>query len=58
MGESDFFEENCENCAFLAGDDTCGNPASVYYGRPIVYRDGDEVLQAGWCDRWAGEATS
>jgi hypothetical protein len=53
MGETDFFEENCENCRFLAKEDTCGNPESVYFQRPMVYRDGDEVVQTGWCDRWA-----
>jgi hypothetical protein len=53
MATPDFFEENCENCGFLAGDDVCGNPRSVYHLRPMVYRDGDEVLQTGWCDLWA-----
>lgn len=52
MPESDYLEENCATCAFLAPDDTCGNPESVYHRRPAVYRDGREVLQAGWCDRW------
>jgi len=52
MTEADFFDENCENCRFLTGDDACGNPESVYYGRPMVYRDESEVLQTGWCDRW------
>jgi hypothetical protein len=53
MSESEFLEENCENCAFLAADDTCGSKESVYFGRPMVYRDGEEVLQTGWCERWA-----
>jgi hypothetical protein len=52
MDHSDFHEENCENCRHLAGDDSCGCEDSVYFGRPVVYRDGDEVLQTGWCDRW------
>jgi hypothetical protein len=52
MAEADFFDENCENCAYLAPDDTCGNPESVYFHRPMVYRDGDEVVQTGWCDGW------
>ena len=53
MGEPGFFEENCENCVFLAPDDTCGTPHSVYHLRPMVYRDGDEVVQTGWCELWA-----
>lgn len=53
MADADFLEENCENCAFLAPDDTCGNPDSVYAGRPMVYRDEGEVLQTGWCERWS-----
>ncbi len=52
MAESAFFEENCENCRFLDVSDDCGNPDSVYFERPMVYRDGDDVVQAGWCDRW------
>jgi hypothetical protein len=52
MTESEFLEENCENCRHLAGEDVCGNPQSVYHGRPMVYRDGDEVLQTGWCEFW------
>jgi hypothetical protein len=52
MAESEFLDENCENCRFLTSDDTCGNAASVYHRRPTVYRDGDEVLQTGWCDHW------
>jgi hypothetical protein len=51
-----FEDENCENCRFLADDDRCGQPASPYHGRPMVYRDGDEVLQTGWCDQWKGRA--
>jgi len=53
MAEADFFDENCENCAHLAEDDTCGNARSVYHLRPMVYRDGDEVLQTGWCGEWS-----
>ncbi|HEX8919803.1 MAG TPA: hypothetical protein VF898_14980 [Chloroflexota bacterium] len=45
-------EESCENCRHLQSDDDCGNPESVYFGRPMVYRDGDEVLQAGWCEHY------
>lgn len=56
VAEPDFFEENCENCTFLAVDDTCGNTQSVYYLRPTVYRDGDEVLQTAWCEQWAPTA--
>jgi hypothetical protein len=51
-------EESCENCAFLAADDSCGNPESVYHLRPAVYRDGNEVLQAGWCEKWERVASS
>ncbi|MGI8968897.1 MAG: hypothetical protein ACR2GA_07330 [Chloroflexota bacterium] len=61
MAENDFFEENCENCSFLLSDDSCGNPHSVYYRRPMVYRDDDAVVQTGWCDDWSdrvGEQTS
>lgn len=57
MTEVDFFDQNCETCAYLTSDDTCGNPESVYHRRPAVYRDGDEVLQAGWCDRWEQRET-
>ena len=53
MTEADFFEENCENCTFLTPDDACGNRASVYFSRPMVYRDGEEVVQTGWCEHWA-----
>lgn len=53
MPEADVNSESCENCRYLSDEDRCGNPESVYYGRPVVYRDGDEVLQTGWCDRWA-----
>lgn len=53
MQDSSNFEETCENCAFLTREDTCGNAQSVYFERPMVYRDGDDVLQTGWCDRWA-----
>ena len=53
MTGMDFLDENCENCRFLAPDDFCDNPDSVYYRRPMVYRDGAEVLQTGWCDLWA-----
>jgi hypothetical protein len=53
MTEADFFDENCENCAYLTNEDACGNPRSVYHLRPMVYRDGTEVLQTGWCDHWA-----
>jgi hypothetical protein len=52
MGALEFLEENCENCAFLAADDSCGNRESVYYRRPTVYRDGEAVLQTGWCEQW------
>ena len=52
MAEAGFHEENCETCRFLMPDDTCGNSESVYVGRPVVYRDGDEVLQTGWCEHW------
>jgi len=55
MTESDFFDENCENCCFLARDDSCGNPESVYHRRAMVFRDGDEVVQTGWCDHWSIE---
>jgi len=55
MTESDFFDENCENCFFLAPDDSCGNPESVYHRRAMVFRDGDEVVQTGWCDHWSIE---
>ncbi len=54
MSESGFLDETCENCRFLEGNDRCGNVESVYYQRPMVYRDGDEVVQTGWCDRWSG----
>jgi hypothetical protein len=54
MSEADFADENCENCAFLTGGDLCGNAESPYHGRPMVYRDGDEVLQTGWCEFWKG----
>lgn len=53
MAESEFLEENCENCVFLTSEDTCGCERSVYFGRPVVYRDGDEVLQTAWCEQWA-----
>lgn len=53
MGEADFFEENCENCRFLTALDACGNPESVYFQRPVVYRDGDDVVQTAWCEWWA-----
>jgi len=53
MGETDFFDENCENCTFLTSEDTCGNLQSVYHGRPVVYRDGDEVVQTAWCEQWS-----
>jgi hypothetical protein len=53
MAEGDFHEENCENCVYLTSDDQCGNSQSVFFDRPAVYRDGDEVLQAGWCELWA-----
>jgi hypothetical protein len=53
MTDADFFEENCETCAHLAPDDSCGNAESVYFRRPVVYRDGDEVVQTGWCDGWS-----
>lgn len=53
MAEAEFLEENCETCAFLAPNDTCGNEVSVYYLRPTVYRDGDEVVQTGWCEHWS-----
>jgi hypothetical protein len=56
MAETDFLDANCENCAFLVDDDSCGSAASVYFGRPMVYRDGDEVLQTGWCEHWAVRA--
>ena len=49
---ADFHEENCENCQFLTDEDRCGNPHSVYTGREMVYRDGDDVLQTGWCEHW------
>lgn len=52
MDSGDFFEENCETCRFLMPDDNCGNPSSVYFRRPMVYRDGDEVVQTGWCQLW------
>ena len=54
---TDFQEENCENCRFLTGDDRCGNPQSVYVGREVVYRDGDEVLQTAWCEYWQERAS-
>ena len=53
MTDGDFLEENCENCRFLQSDDRCGNAESVYHLRPMVYRDGDEVVQTGWCDYWS-----
>ncbi len=53
MADADFQEETCGNCAFLGVDDDCANPESVYFQRPMVYRDGEEVLQTGWCDCWA-----
>ena len=53
MTDRDFQDENCENCRFLTEQDECGNGASVYFQRPMVYRDGEDVLQTGWCDRWA-----
>ena len=56
MTDADFFDENCENCRFLTVDDACGNSQSIYYGRPMVYRDAGEVLQTGWCDLWAAAA--
>ncbi|HLJ67631.1 MAG TPA: hypothetical protein VKX16_09765 [Chloroflexota bacterium] len=56
MTGTEAFEESCENCASLAPDDTCANPQSVYFSRPTVYRDGDEVLQTGWCDQWSASA--
>ncbi len=52
MTELDFSSQNCENCAFLGVDDTCMNPDSVYHGRPAVYREGDQVVQTGWCEGW------
>lgn len=52
MSDTEFLDENCENCEFLAEDDRCGNPTSPYHGRPMVYRDGQEVLQTGWCEFW------
>jgi hypothetical protein len=56
MSTLESFEETCENCRFLTADDLCGQPLSPYHGRPMVYRDGDEVLQTGWCDHWKGRA--
>jgi hypothetical protein len=53
MAEADFFDENCENCAYLTPEDSCGNAESVYCGRPVVYRDGDEVVQTAWCECWS-----
>jgi hypothetical protein len=53
MAETDFFDENCETCAYLNGEDACGNAESVYFRRPMVYRDGDDVLQTGWCEHWS-----
>jgi hypothetical protein len=52
MTDGDFLDENCENCGFLQPDDRCGNAESVYHLRAMVYRDGDEVVQTGWCDYW------
>jgi len=52
MTEADFLEENCGNCIHLAADDTCGSERSVYRGRPVVYRDGDDVVQTAWCEYW------
>ena len=57
MAERDPLEESCETCRWLLEDDTCGNAESVYFRRPMVYRDGDEVLQTGWCDLWAPSDT-
>jgi hypothetical protein len=56
MADASYDEETCENCAFLSDEDRCGNPQSVYFERPMVYRDGDDVVQTGWCDRWARRA--
>ena len=53
MLDSTTVEETCENCRYLADDDTCANSSSVYHGRPTVYRDGAEVLQTGWCEHWS-----
>jgi hypothetical protein len=58
MTDGSFQEENCENCRYLDLEDCCGNAASVYYRRPMVYRDGDEVVQTGWCDFWSGKTGS
>jgi hypothetical protein len=52
MAEPDGIEESCETCKYLREDDECGNAESVYFRRPMVYRDGDEVVQTGWCDLW------
>jgi hypothetical protein len=49
---TNFHDENCENCRFLTDEDRCGNEQSVYFRREVVYRDGDEVLQTGWCEHW------
>jgi hypothetical protein len=56
MEGTSFHEDNCENCAYLALDDTCGCRASVYFGRPVVYRDGAEVVQTAWCEKWEQRA--
>jgi len=56
MSEADFFDENCENCTHLTPEDLCGNSLSPYHGRPMVYRDGEEVLQTGWCEYWKAAA--
>ncbi len=57
MTEASFLDENCETCRFLTEGDTCGNAQSVYYLRPTVYRDGDEVLQTAWCEQWSPQDT-
>lgn len=58
MSDAHFEEENCENCVFLTDEDRCGNPQSVYHGRPTVYRDEDGAVdQTGWCDQWTGRVT-
>lgn len=54
----DAVEESCETCRYLDGDDRCGNRASPYSGRPMVYRDGAEVLQTGWCELWEPAAAT
>jgi hypothetical protein len=54
---ADFHEENCENCRYLTGEDRCGNAQSVYVGREVVYRDGDDVLQTAWCEHWEERAS-